>query len=156
MTFKVVNELNRISTMKITTHIPTLLDFSDLLTKSLVWPETQEPCYGIMFDIYEYDLNWTANSLCPILVCKFDWEDSKLEGTVKYWPSRGSEYRASTGRLKYRTSSDIIAPVCHMQARAWHFTSVSWRVLYEHDGFSGTFGTSFASYNLRNAFLSSS
>ena len=59
---------------------------------------------------------------------------------VKYWPSRGGKYQASTGRLKYRTSSDIIAPVCRTRARAWHFTSVSWRVLSKHDGCSGFLG----------------
>ena len=74
-----------------------------------------------------------------MLVCKFDWEDANLEGTVKYWPSRGSKYRASTRRLKYCTSSDIIAPVCCTRARTWHFTSVIWRVPSEHDGCSGTF-----------------
>ena len=133
-----------------------LAEFQWPAHKSLVWPETQEPSWWNYVDIYEYDLNWIANSLCPISVCKFDWEDANLEGTVKYWPSRGSEYRASTGRLKSRMSSDIIAPVCRTRARAWHFTSVSWRVLSEHDGCLGPFGTSFASYNLRNAFMSSS
>ena len=58
---------------------------------------------------------------------------------VKYWPSRGSKYRVSTGRLKYRTISDITVPVCWTRALAWHFTSASWRVLSEHDGCLGPF-----------------
>ena len=140
----------------ITTHIPTLLDFSDLLTKVLYVQRRRNLVDGIMFYIYEYGLNWIANSLCPILVCKFDWEYANLEGTVKYWPNRGSEYRAYNGSLKYRTSSDIIAPVCLTQSRALHFTSASWCILSEHNGCSGTIGTSFASYILRNALLSSS
>ena len=56
----------------ITTHIPTLLYFSDLLTKFLYGQKRRNLVDGIMFDIYEYDLNWIANSLYPILVCKFD------------------------------------------------------------------------------------
>ena len=79
----------------ITTHIPTLLNFSDPLTKVLYVQKRRNLVDGIMFDIYEYDFNLIANSLCPILVCKFDLEDAKLEGTVKYWPNRESEYWAS-------------------------------------------------------------
>ena len=123
----------------ITTHIPTLLNFSDQITKVLYGQKLRNLVDGIMFDIYEYDLNIVSTSLCPISVCKFDWEDSNLEGTVKYWPSRGNEYCDSTGRLKYCTSSDIIAPVFRTQSCIWHFTSVSWRVLSEHDGCSGPF-----------------
>ena len=69
----------------ITTHIPTLLNFSDLLTKVLYDQKRRSLVDGIKFDIYEYDLNLNDNSLCPILVCKFDWEDTNLEGTVNYW-----------------------------------------------------------------------
>ena len=41
----------------ITTHIPTLLNFSDLLTKVLYGHKRRNLVDGIMFDIYEYDLN---------------------------------------------------------------------------------------------------
>ena len=134
-----------------------LAEFQWSAHESLVWPANQEPCWwDYVWYIYEYDLKWIANSLCPVLVRKFDWEDAKLEGTVKYCLSRGSEYRASARRLKYRRSSEIIAPVCCTRAHVWQFTSVIWRVLSKHDGYTGPYGTSFASYNLRNASLSSS
>ena len=41
----------------ITKHIPTLLNFSDLLTKVLYGQKHRNLVDGIMFDIYEYDLN---------------------------------------------------------------------------------------------------
>ena len=53
----------------ITTHILTLLNFSDLLTKFLYGQKRRNLVDGIMFDIYKYDLNLIANSLCPILLC---------------------------------------------------------------------------------------
>ena len=54
------------------THIPTLLNFSDLLKKDLYGQKRRNLVDGIMFDIYEYDLNRIAKSLCPILVRKLD------------------------------------------------------------------------------------
>ena len=41
----------------ITTHIPSLLNFSDLLTKVLYGQKRRNLVDGLMFDIYEYDLN---------------------------------------------------------------------------------------------------
>ena len=41
----------------ITTHIPTLLNFSDLITKVLYGQKRRNLVDGIMFDIYEYVLN---------------------------------------------------------------------------------------------------
>ena len=41
----------------ITTHIPTLLNFSDLLMKVLYGQKLRNLVDGIMFEIYEYDLN---------------------------------------------------------------------------------------------------
>ena len=40
-----------------TTHIPTLQNFSDLLTKVLYGRKRRNLVDGLMFDIYEYDLN---------------------------------------------------------------------------------------------------
>ena len=40
-----------------TTHIPTLLNISYLLTKVLYGQKRRNLVDGIMFDIYEYDLN---------------------------------------------------------------------------------------------------
>ena len=40
----------------ITTHISTLLNFSDLLTKVLYGQKRRNLVDGVMFDIYEYDL----------------------------------------------------------------------------------------------------
>ena len=45
---------------------------------------------------------------------------------VKYWLSRGSEYRDSK-YIGCSTSNDITASICRTQARAWHFTSDVWR-----------------------------
>ena len=42
----------------ITTHIPTLLNYADLLTKVLHGQKRHNVVNGILFDIYEYDLNW--------------------------------------------------------------------------------------------------
>ena len=41
----------------ITTHIPTSLNFSHLITKVLYGQKRRNLVDGIMFDIYEYDLN---------------------------------------------------------------------------------------------------
>ena len=41
----------------ITTHIPNLLNFSDLLMKVLYGQKLRNLVDGIMFDIYEYELN---------------------------------------------------------------------------------------------------
>ena len=41
----------------ITTQIPTLLNFSDLITKVLYGQKRRNLVDGIMFDIYEYELN---------------------------------------------------------------------------------------------------
>ena len=41
----------------ITTHMPSLLNFSDLLTKVLYGQKCRNLVDGLMFDIYEYDLN---------------------------------------------------------------------------------------------------
>ena len=41
----------------ITTHIPTLPSFSELLTKVLYGQKFRNLVDGIIFDIYEYDLN---------------------------------------------------------------------------------------------------
>ena len=41
----------------ITTHIPTLMNFSDLLTEVLYGQKRRNLVDVIMFDIYEYDLN---------------------------------------------------------------------------------------------------
>ena len=41
----------------ITTHIPSLLNFSNLLTKMLYGEKRRNLVDGLMFDIYEYDLN---------------------------------------------------------------------------------------------------
>ena len=40
-----------------TTHIPSPLNFSDLLTKVLYGQKRRNLVDGLMFDIYEYDLN---------------------------------------------------------------------------------------------------
>ena len=42
----------------ITTHIMTLLNYVDLLKKFLHWQKRRNLVNGILFDIYEYDLNW--------------------------------------------------------------------------------------------------
>ena len=41
----------------ITTHIPSLMNFSDLLTKVLYGQKRRNLADGLMFDIYEYDMN---------------------------------------------------------------------------------------------------
>ena len=41
----------------ITTHIPSLLNFSDLLTKVLYGKKRRNLVEGLMINIYQYDLN---------------------------------------------------------------------------------------------------
>lgn len=51
--------VRELATMKecITTHIPSLLNFSNMLTKVLYGQKHRNLVDGLMFDIYEYDLN---------------------------------------------------------------------------------------------------
>ena len=58
----------------ITTHIPTLLNYTDLLTKVLHGQKRRNLVNGILFDIYKYDLDLTTPDQ-PNFDYKFDFEE---------------------------------------------------------------------------------
>ena len=58
----------------LTTHVPTLRKFSDLLTKCLSWKKRRDLVRGILFDIYDYERFTAKPDLFEII---------ELEGTGK-------------------------------------------------------------------------